>query len=69
MKNTKNYSVYFEIYGKKMKAIVMAESINDAQAKVKDKIIFHKTIADKKDYFNKSVDALNNIMGILDGKK
>ena len=69
MKNTKNYSVYFEIYGKKMKANVMADSITKAQAKVKDKIIFHKTIASKKDYFNKSVDTFNNIMDILDGKR
>lgn len=69
MKNTKNYSVYFEIYGKKMKANILAESMTDAQTKVKDKIIFHKTIVDEKDYFNKSVDTLNNIMDILDGKK
>ena len=52
-----------------MKANVMADSITKAQAKVKDKIIFHKTIASKKDYFNKSVDTFNNIMDILDGKR
>lgn len=69
MKNTKNYSVYFEIYGKKMKASIMAESMTEAQAQVKDKIIFHKTIVDKDDFFNKSVDTLNSIMDIFDGKK
>ena len=69
MKNTKNYSVYFEIYGKKMKAKVLAENMTEAQQKIKDKIIFHKTVADKEDYFNKSADMLNNIMDILSGKK
>ena len=41
--SSKNYSVYFEIYGKKMKAKVLAESMTEAQQKVKDKIIIHKT--------------------------
>ena len=36
------YHVYFEIYGKKMKATVEATSFKDAKDKVKDKIIFHK---------------------------
>ena len=66
---SKNYSVYFEIYGKKMKAKVLAENMTEAQQKVKDKIIFHKTVIEEKDYFNKAVDLLNNIKDFLDGKK
>lgn len=69
MENSKNYTVYFEIGGKKMKTKVLANSTTDAQTKVKDKIIFHKTVLDKNDYFNKSVDTLNDIMDVLGGKK
>ena len=38
MKKTKYYNVSFEIYGKKMKAKILAESITEAQQKVKDKM-------------------------------
>lgn len=69
MKNTKNYTVYFEMYGKKMKTNILADSVIDAHTKVKDKVIFHKTIVDNKDCLNKSVDILNNIMDIINGKK
>ena len=69
MKRTKNYSVYFEIYGKKMKAKILAESMTDAQQKVKDKIIFHKTVIEEKDEFNQAMDLMNGIIDALDGKK
>ena len=39
----KTWVVYFEIFGKKMKTEVRADSFYAAQCKVKDKIIFHKT--------------------------
>lgn len=39
----KTWVVYFEIFGKKMKTEVQADSFYAAQCKVKDKIIFHKT--------------------------
>ena len=64
-----NYSVYFEIYGKKMKAKVLAENMTEAQQKVKDKIIFHKTVIEEKDYFNKAMDLMKGITDVLDGKK
>jgi hypothetical protein len=38
----KIFTVYFELFGKKMKTSVKADSIYAAQAKIKDKIIFHK---------------------------
>jgi hypothetical protein len=65
----KNYTVYFEIYGKKMKAKILAESMTDAQAKIKDKIIFHKVVEDSKDEFNQAIDMLDSMMDILGGKK
>ena len=67
--SSKNYSVYFEIYGKKMKAKVLAENMTGAQQKVKDKIIFHKTVIEEKDYFNKAMDLMKGITDVLDGKK
>jgi hypothetical protein len=39
----KTWVVYFELFGKKMKTEVQADSFYAAQCKVKDKIIFHKT--------------------------
>lgn len=69
MKSTKNYSVYFEIYGKKMKVKILAESMTEAQQKVKDKIIFHKTVVEEKDDFNQAMDLMNGIIDVLDGKK
>lgn len=36
------YIVYFEIYGKKMKTVVMAKNEQHAVQIVKDKIILHK---------------------------
>ena len=38
----KLYNVYFEIFGKKMKASIEAKTREEAYQKVKDKIIFHK---------------------------
>ncbi len=38
----KNYFVFFEIYGKKMKSLVQANSEKEAIKTVKDKIIIHK---------------------------
>lgn len=38
----KTYIIYFEIFGKKMKTTIDANSQKEAKQKVKDKIIFHK---------------------------
>lgn len=67
--SSKNYSVYFEIYGKKMKAKILAESMTEAQQKVRDKILFHKTVIEEKDEFNQAMDLMDGIMDVLGGKK
>ena len=64
----KSHTVYFEIYGKKMKAKILAESNDDAKTQIKEKIIFHKVVKEKDDDFNKSVDFIESIFDIL-GKK
>jgi len=39
----KAFEVWFEIYGKKLKTTIKADSMADAQAKIRQSIIFHKT--------------------------
>ena len=52
------YTIYFELFGKKMKTTIDAKSIEDAKQKVKDKILFHKIEPDE------NIDFLKNIFNI-----
>jgi hypothetical protein len=57
------YTVYFEIFGKKMKASVEADSQEDAKYKIMGKIKWHKFVKDDLpggDVF----ENFKNIMGI-----
>ena len=54
----KQYTIYFEIFGKKMKTTIYADSEIEAQNKLKDKIIFYKIEE------NNPIDFLQNIFGI-----
>lgn len=64
----KKYDVYFEIFGKKMKASVAAKSEEDAKAAIKEKIIFHKVHEDVFDTDSKDLkeafDAIKNFLNI-----
>ena len=64
----KKYTVYFELYGKKMKTVVDARDTIDAKNIIKDKIIFHKIEADKsndiKDAFDGFPEDFKNIFGL-----
>ncbi len=60
----RNFDVYFEIYGKKMKVRILAETENDAKKEVEKKIIFHK-VEKPKEEFNDSMDIFDNILNIL----
>ena len=66
--SNKNYNVYFEIYGKKMKAKVLAENEIQAKQKVKDKVIFYKAEIDKNDDYNKSIDMMDELLTNLTKK-
>lgn len=61
--------MFFEIYGKKMKAKVMAESPITAQEAVKNKMIFHKVVKDSKDEFNQATDMLEDMIDMLGVKR
>lgn len=65
MNKTRNYEVYFEVFGKKMKTTILAESEDDAKKKVLDKVVFHKAGIRKNDAFNESMDILQNTIDIL----
>lgn len=54
----KNYKIYFEIYGKKMKTVIKANSEHEAKELVKNKIKFIKIVPEN------NIDFLKNIFGI-----
>lgn len=70
------FDVYFELYGKKMKASVKANSYYEAMEAIKNKIVFHKleikqekpiqdNITDRKSKeIDPAVQELLNIFGI-----
>lgn len=60
MVTLKPFIVWFEIYGKKLKAEIMAENEMDAHRKLKEKIIVHK-IQKKKTALDMLDDILNDL--------
>jgi len=62
----KTYIIYFEIFGKKMKTIIEADSKSEAKQIVKNKIIFHKIDSESNDVKNDIIDldGLKNMLGI-----
>jgi hypothetical protein len=63
------YDVYFEIYGKKMRATVQAETMTEAKQKVTNKIIFHKIVDKEPTDMDNINNAMDEIMDILGAKK
>lgn len=64
----KSYTLWFELYGKKMKTTVDAYTEEDAIKIIKNKIIFHK-IEKQKTVTDDITDAFNNIMDMFNLKK
>lgn len=64
----KNYTLYFEVFGKKMKTQVMAESEEKAKEAIKNKIVFHK-VEKSNDEFNKAVDLMDDMLNFLGSKR
>jgi cytochrome c biogenesis protein ResB len=63
------YTIYFELYGKKLKTTILAKSEEDAKKMILSKIVFHKIVKENNKTFNQSKDVFNNIMDILNLKK
>lgn len=55
---TYTYTIYFEIYGKKMKTTVQARNETEAKETIKNKIKFIKIVKDN------DIDFLKRIFGI-----
>lgn len=70
MKTMRNYDVFFEMFGRKMRMRVLAENETTAKEMVKDKIIFHK-VTKPDDTFNQCVDMIDDMIDLVDkmGKK
>jgi hypothetical protein len=52
------YTIKFEIFGKRMKYDLIAENEYQAREKIKDKIIFHKIEKHDKDFFNELLNMI-----------
>ena len=63
----KYYTVYFEIYGKKMKTTVLAKSQDDAKQQVVNKISFIK-IEPAKSTFNSIMDQFDDVLNMFPKK-
>lgn len=60
----RNFDVYFEIGGKKMKTRVIAENEEGAKKEVQNKILFHK-IEKPKEEFNEVMDIMEDILNSI----
>lgn len=58
-----NFTIYFELYGKKMKTDIEAYSREDAINRLKNKIIIHRVDEEIAEGENE-VERLKNILGI-----
>jgi hypothetical protein len=62
----REYTVYFDCFGKKMKTKVLAKSDADAKQQVIDKIVFVK-VESEKSAFNSLVDMMDDTINMLNG--
>jgi hypothetical protein len=60
----KNYTVYFEIYGKKMKVEIKASTEALAKMMVKNDIIFHAIIPDTAEMENDQLEKIKKALGL-----
>ena len=59
------YTVYFEIFGKKMRHDVGATSEADAKRKVAERIVFHKVVKHREDDLSELFPSFGKIFGSL----
>lgn len=56
----KNYVIYFDIFGKKLKTTVRAKNVELAKNKVRNAVLFDSIVEDK----DETVDFLKDVFGI-----
>ena len=66
--NDRNYIVFFEIFGRRMKTTVLAENEEQAKRKVIDKLVFHKVVIKQGDDFNDVMEILDGVSKLLEKK-
>jgi len=64
----RNYDVYFEIFGKKMKTRVLAKNEIEAKESIKNAIKYHKVVMPN-EYFNEAMDNLDIIGDFFKNRK
>lgn len=57
------YTVYFEIYGKKMKTTVEAFSPDEAERKVRDRLVILKCIQEEPEESDENFDFIRDVFG------
>ena len=58
----RNYTVYFELFGKKMKTTLIAKNEEEAKEIIKNKIKFYKVEKKSDDNFNDFVDIMEDFL-------
>lgn len=66
----KTYDVFFEVFNKKLKTQILAESESDVKNIVRNKIIFHKIteVVDEDNYNGGDDEVFNNLLNIFNLK-
>lgn len=66
---TREYIVWFEVFGKKMKTTVIATSEKEAMKKVQGRMVFHKVVEKSEDKaFSDIMGKFDEIFEVLDKK-
>ena len=73
------YTVYFELFGKKMQTTVSANSVEEAKKVIHNKIVFHKVVEKEKNtkeavdsimkLFNKTFKEFDKLFNSFNSKK
>lgn len=65
MKSRRNYEVKFQLYGKAMKATVLAKHEDDAKDQIREKLRFDSVEEVKDDAFNDAMQLFDDFEGTL----
>lgn len=68
MSGDRNYTIYFEMFGRRMKTNIMATDRDDAIAKLLKRVTIHK-VEVAKDEFNEAMDMMDMFVDNLKSKK
>ena len=64
----KTYTIFFELFGKKMKTDIQALTAERAKERLKSKIVFHK-VTEKVEEPSKEDETVDRLMGMFNMKR